>query len=100
MRQIRKVVSYACTQCFALFPTAADARAHHGAKHPDRARAATRRARPTQTGAILVALRGGARSAAEIERRTRIPLARVHSLLSYLRRRGQVKGFKDKLKAA
>jgi len=100
MRRIRKIISYACTTCFLMFPTAREAKAHHAAKHPLRALAsAARRPRRTQTGAILDALRGGAKSAGEIEKRTRIPLTRVHSLLSYLRRRGQVKGFKGNLRA-
>ncbi|GEM_PF-2865290 len=98
MRRVRKVISYACTACFALFPSSRDARAHSMAKHPHRPVRARKPARSTQTGAILEAMRAGARSAADIQRRTRIPLGRVHSLLSYLRRRGQVKGFKDNLR--
>lgn len=98
MRRIRKVVSYACTACFLMFPTAREAKTHYGAKHPRVVKPAAR-PRKTQTGAILDALRAGARSAAEIQDRTRIPLTRVHSLLSYLRRRGQVRGFKDNLRA-
>ena len=99
MRRVRKVISYACTACFLMFPSASEAKAHYAAKHPRRAVAAPRRARKTQTGAIVDALRGGSHTAADVSRRTKIPLTRVHSLLSYLRRRGQVKGFKDKLKA-
>jgi hypothetical protein len=98
MRQVRKVISYACTACFLLFPTSGEAKAHYSAKHPRRSLAPRPRPRRTQTGAILEALREGARSAADIQERTRIPLGRVHSLLSYLRRRGQVRGFKDKLR--
>jgi len=100
MRRIRKVVTYACTACFLMFPTATEAKAHYAVKHPASRRIPRRRPRKTQTGAILNALREGARSASEIEKRTRIPLTRIHSLLSYLRRRGQVRGFKDRLRAA
>lgn len=100
MRRIRKVISYACTACFVLFPTATEAKSHYATKHPLRAQPARRRSGATQTGAILAALKDGARSAADIQSKTKIPLSRVHSLLSYLRRRGQVKGFKDKLRAA
>lgn len=83
-----------------MFPSAGEAKAHYAAKHPRRATPpGPRRARKTQTGAILEALRGGSHTAADVSRKTKIPLTRVHSLLSYLRRRGQVKGFKDKLKA-
>jgi predicted Rossmann fold nucleotide-binding protein DprA/Smf involved in DNA uptake len=104
---VRKVTSYLCTTCYSMFPSAKEARAHvetHPA--PKRAPAPRGRARgpgrprTPQTTRILNAIKGGAKSAKEIQQQTRIPLDRVHALLSYLRRKGHVKGFKDQLKAA
>lgn len=100
MRRIRKIVTYACTYCFKMFPNAKEAKAH-ASTHPAPQKAATQRRRrgPTQTGAILEAVKGGATSATAVAKRTKIPLERVHSLLSYHRRRGNVKGFSGTLKA-
>lgn len=99
MRRIRKVVSYACTSCFRLFPSSKDARAHASSAHPARAtkKASPGRPRSTQTGNILKAIGSGAKTAEAISKKTSIPLERVHSLLSYHRRRGNVKGFTGEL---
>jgi hypothetical protein len=102
MRRIRKIITYACTRCYQLFPNAKDAKAH-AATHPalpSPAGAGRKRRGPTQTGRILEAIQGGATDAGAISKKTKIPLGRVHSLLSYHRRRGNVKGFSGKLKAA
>jgi hypothetical protein len=102
MRRVRKIVTYACTRCFRLFSSAKDAKTH-AATHPapPRANHAGRRRRgPTQTGAILEAVRAGAKTADAISKKTKIPPERVHSLLSYHRRRGSIKGFSGNLKAA
>lgn len=64
---------------------------------PRRASSATGR-KPTQTGAILDAIKHGAHSATQVHLKTNIPLSRVHSLLSYLRRKRKVKGFKNKIR--
>jgi predicted Rossmann fold nucleotide-binding protein DprA/Smf involved in DNA uptake len=96
-----------CTTCYSMFPSAKEARAHvetHPA--PPRASAARRgrgragpgRPRTPQTTRILNAVKAGAKSAKDVHAQTRIPLDRVHALLSYLRRKGHVKGFKDQLK--
>lgn len=104
MRRIRKIVAYACTTCFALFSEAKmakdHARAHPAPARPPGGAAPKRRPRATQTGAILEAVGKGARTAEDIAKRTRIPLERVHSLLSYHRRKGNVKGFTGELKLA
>jgi hypothetical protein len=73
----------------------------HASTHPAPAKQATQRRRrgPTQTGAILDAIRAGATSATTVAKKTKIPIERVHSLLSYHRRRGNVKGFSGTLKA-
>lgn len=105
LRRVRKITSYLCTTCYAMFPNAKDARAHVQT-HPAPARTAPARRnrrpgrpRTPQTMRILNAIKGGAKSAKTIHDETRIPLERVHALLSYLRRKGHVKGFKDQLKA-
>ena len=101
MRRIRKVITYACTTCFKMFPNAKEAKAH-AATHPAPRKAGVGRRRrgPTQTGAILDAIKGGATSAGAVSKKTKIPLERVHSLLSYHRRRGNIKGFSGTLKVA
>ncbi|MHB8604379.1 MAG: hypothetical protein ACYDCK_03905 [Thermoplasmatota archaeon] len=103
MRNIRKVTTYLCTRCFRTFPDGARARAHLKEVH---AREATRAgAKPkegrriTQTGRVLSAIEGGAKTAKEVGRRTRLPLPRVHSLLTYLRKRGKVSGYAKDLRA-
>ena len=101
MRRIRKIVAYACTTCFALFSSAKMAKEHartHPAPRPQAA--AGRGARRTQTGAILEAIGKGAKTAEAIAKQTKLPLERVHSLLSYHRRKGNVKGFTGDLKLA
>lgn len=107
LRRIRKVTSYLCTACYAMFPNAKDARAH-AEKHPAVKRTVAPRGkargpgrpRTPQTTRILNSVKGGSKSAKAVAEQTRIPLERVHALLSYLRRKGRVKGFKDQLKAA
>ena len=102
MRRVRKITVYVTTGDLRLFSSAKEAKAHAATlPAPARAPAAGRRRRrgPTQTGAILDAVKGGAKSAAAISKKTKIPLERVHSLLSYHRRRGNVKGFSGSLKA-
>jgi hypothetical protein len=99
VRKVRRVVSYACTRCFRLFPTSASARQHHDATHPAaREKARPGRKRSTQTGRILEAIGGGARTAEAVAKKTRIPLTRVHSLLSYHRRKGNIRGFTGDLR--
>lgn len=101
MRRIRKIVAYACTTCFALFSSSKMAKEHartHPAPKPSPAGAPAKGPRRTQTGAILEAIGKGAKTAEEIAKRTRIPLERVHSLLSYHRRKGNVKGFTGDLR--
>lgn len=99
MRRIRKIVAYACTTCFALFSDARQAREHARA-HPVRRAEAASRPRKTQTAAILDAIGKGARTAEAVAKQTKIPLERVHSLLSYHRRKGNVKGYTGDLKLA
>lgn len=103
MRRIRKIVAYACTTCFALFSEAKMAK-EHARSHPAPARVAVpgapKKRRVTQTGAILEAVGKGAKTAEEVAKKTKIPLERVHSLLSYHRRKGNVKGFSGELKLA
>lgn len=98
MRKIRKIVMFACTTCYAVFSTSKLAK-DHAKTHPVRVKPVGR-PRSTQTGRILDAIRDGASTAREISDTTRIPLERVHSLLSYHRRRGNVKGFSGKLRVA
>jgi predicted Rossmann fold nucleotide-binding protein DprA/Smf involved in DNA uptake len=106
LRRVRKVTSYLCTACYKTFPTSQEAR-EHAQTHPAAPKAAQRRGRARgpgrprtpQTTRILNAVKAGAHSAKEIQQQTRIPIERVHALLSYLRRKGKVKGFKDQLKA-
>ena len=101
MRRIRKIVAYACTTCYALYSDAKMAKEHARTHPAPRANAAAPgKPRRTQTGAILDAVGKGATTAEAIARRTRIPLERVHSLLSYHRRKGNVKGFSGDLKLA
>ena len=101
MRRVRKIVAYACTTCFLLFPSAKTAKEHARTHPAPRGQAASpRRPRRTQTGAILDAIGKGAKTAEAIAKQTRIPLERVHSLLSYHRRKGNVKGFTGDLKLA
>lgn len=100
MRRIRKIVTYACTTCFALFSSSKMAK-EHAKTHPlpPRAPPAGRKGpRKTQTGAILAAIGEGAKTAEAIAKKTRIPLERVHSLLSYHRSKGNVKGFTGDLR--
>lgn len=97
MRRIRKITMFACTTCYNVFSTSKLAK-EHSRTHPAKP-AAPKRRRATQTGAILEAIRGGSKTATAIAKKTQIPLERVHSLLSYHRRRGNVKGFSGKLKA-
>jgi hypothetical protein len=101
MRRVRKITTYVCTSCFKMFPSSKEAKAH-ASTHPAPAKPTAQRRRrgPTQTGAILDAVKGGATSAAAISKKTKIPLERVHSLLSYHRRRGNIKGFSGTLKAS
>ena len=101
MRRVRKITVYVTTGDLRLFSSAKEAKAHAATlPAPARAPAAGRRRRgPTQTGAILDAVKSGATTAAGISKKTKIPLERVHSLLSYHRRRGNVKGFSGTLKA-
>ena len=100
MRRVRRVVAYACTKCFALHPSKKEAAAHYDARHGSTKVKPARKKRVTQTGAILEAVRNGATTAEAIAKATRIPLARVHSLLSYHRRRGNVQGYTGALKVA
>lgn len=98
MRRVRRIVTYACTTCFALYPDAKLAREHartHPAPVP---RDPPKGPRVTQTGAILDAIGKGARTAEAVAKRTKIPLERVHSLLSYHRRKGSVHGFSGELR--
>lgn len=97
MRRIRKIVLFTCTTCYSVFPSSRLAK-EHAKTHP--APTKQPRRRETQTGAILEAIREGATTAAEISQKTKIPLERVHSLLSYHRRRGNVRGFSGKLRVA
>jgi predicted Rossmann fold nucleotide-binding protein DprA/Smf involved in DNA uptake len=97
MRRIRKIVLFTCTTCYSVFPSSKLAK-EHARTHP--APPKETRQRETQTGAILDAIRDGATTAAEVSQKTKIPLERVHSLLSYHRRRGNVRGFNGKLRAA
>src|SRR5690348_2535120 len=96
MRRVRKVVTYVCTTCFRFFSSSKEAKTH-AAGHPAPPRtprvAATGRRGRTQTGAVLDAIKGGAKTAEAIARRTKLSLGRVHTILSYHRRRGNVKGF-------
>ncbi|MFA5862992.1 MAG: hypothetical protein WDA16_14975 [Candidatus Thermoplasmatota archaeon] len=105
LRRVRKVTSYLCTTCYAMFPNAKEARVHAD-KHPAPERVTPRgkargpgRPRTPQTTRILNSVKGGSKSAKAVAEQTRIPLERVHALLSYLRRKGRVKGFKDQLRA-
>ena len=101
MRKIRKVVSYACTTCVQLFPLASLAREHAKKAHPPTQRKeATYRGRPTQAGQVLEAVRGGAVTAEAVSKKTKVPLARVHALLSYHRRKGNLRGYTGHLKVA
>ena len=100
MRRVRKIVAYACTTCFRLYSSAKEAKEHARTHPAPRAQAEARRPRRTQTGAILDAIGKGAKTAEAIAKRTRIPLERVHSLLSYHRRKGNVTGFTGDLKLA
>lgn len=103
MRSVRKVTHYLCTHCFHSFPDGVTARKHvkdaHGSakgtsKTPKRARRG-----PTQTGRVHAAIQGGAKTAKDVSKKTRIPLPRVHSLLTYLRKRGKITGYADDLRA-
>jgi|ERR1051325_4842156 hypothetical protein len=94
-RRIRKIVLFACTTCYATFPSSKEAK-DHARTHP--ALSPPKKARKTQTGAILEAIRGGAKTAADVSQQTKIPQARVHSLLSYHRRRGNIRGSSGKLR--
>lgn len=101
MRKVRKVVSYVCTTCYSLFPSSAPAREHVKKAHPPgKPKPSTYRGRPTQAGQVLEAVRGGAVTAEGVSQKTRIPLGRVHALLSYHRRKGNVRGYTGHLKAA
>lgn len=103
MRAIRKVTSYICTTCYQVFPTSDDARAHYRKAHgaPDRsARRTTRRRGETSAGRVLKAIEDGASSAKEIQKRTKLPLKRVHSFLTYLRKQGRIEGYRDDLRVA
>lgn len=100
MRRIRRVTAYACTTCFRLFPDARGAKTHaatHPVPPPPSRRSGPRR--PKQTDRILEAVRSGAKTARAIEAKTRIPLTRIHSLLAYHRKRGNISGFTGSLKA-
>ncbi len=104
MRAVRKVTTYICTECFHAFPSKAVANrhvadVHKGGGRPDAPTRRKRRGVP-QVQKIANAIAGGASSAKEIERRTRIPLTRVHSLLTYLRKRGRITGYGDELALA
>lgn len=102
MRAIRKVTAYVCTHCITVFPSAREARAHVTQKHPAQklvpGRPRTRRG-PTSADRILTAIKQGAKSAEQIERKTKIPLKRVHSFLTYLRQQGRISGFSGELRA-
>jgi hypothetical protein len=97
MRRIRKITLFACTTCYTVFPSSKLAK-EHSRKHPRPPKEA--RQRETQTGAILEAIRKGATTAADVSKKTKIPMDRVHSLLSYHRRRGNIRGFNGKLQAS
>lgn len=92
MRAIRKTTSYVCTRCFTIFPSGKDARAHVKAAHPAGAEKPTRRRGPTTVNRIVQAIEGGATTAKDVQKKTGLPLNRVHSFLTYLRKRGRVKG--------
>lgn len=101
MRRVRKITAYACTTCFALFSSSKMAKEHartHPARKPS-GEPRKPRGKP-QTAAILEAIGKGAKTAEAVAKQTRIPLERVHSLLSYHRRKGNVKGFTGDLKLA
>ncbi len=99
MRPVRKVTAFVCTTCYQLFASRASAH-EHADRHPRQDEAtAARRKGPSQTSQVLAAIRGGARDARAIQRQTRLPLARVHTLLSYHRRRGNVRGYNGDLRA-
>lgn len=103
MRAVRKVTIYLCTYDMKAYPDAASARRaaqEHAAANKKRA-ASPRRGRrgPTQTGRVLQAIKSGSRTAKDVSKRTRIPLPRVHSLLTYLRKRGLVTGYATDLRA-
>lgn len=103
MRNVRKITTYLCTRCFHMFPDGQLARKHVRESHAGKEAAAPgpRRVRrgPTQTGRVYDAIKGGARTAKDVTRKTKIPLPRVHSLLTYLRNRGKVTGFAKDLRA-
>jgi hypothetical protein len=98
MRRVRRVTAYACTACFKIFPTSRMAKEHakeHPAPKPVRAGAAPRRVK--QTDLVLQAVAARAKTAEAIHKKTKIPLDRVHSLLSYHRRRGNIVGYTGSL---
>jgi len=101
MQRVRRIVTYACTACYKLFPDAKSAK-EHARSHPLPIKAYARPAkrRTTQAGSVLEAVRAGAKTAEAVTKKTKIPIQRVHTLLSYHRRRGNVKGFSGTLKAA
>ena len=103
MRTLRKVTSYICTHCFHAFPDGVTARRHVKEQHANARRATGApgkpRRGPTQTGRVHAAIQGGSRTAKDVARKTRIPLPRVHSLLTYLRKRGKVVGYATDLRA-
>ncbi len=102
MRSVRKVTDYICTHCFHSFPDGVAARkhvkeAHANLKGPAKGPRRARRG-PTQTGRVFTAIQGGAKTAKDVAKKTRIPLPRVHSLLTYLRKRGQIAGYATDLR--
>jgi len=97
MRAVRKTTSYVCTRCFTIFPTGKDAREHVKASHKGPEKHARRRG-PTTVNRILEAIRNGARTAKDVQKKTSLPLNRVHSFLTYLRKRGRIKGDSSNLR--
>jgi len=102
MRRLRRVVSFVCTTCFKSFPDKASGMKHaesHGGKKPRLSRRGFRRGRRVkQTALVLGAIRSGAKTAAAISKKTGIPNARVHTLLSYHRRKGNITGYTGRLR--
>lgn len=103
MRSVRKVTVYICTHNMKAYPDAESAKKaaqEYMEKNKKKQKSARKGRRgQTQTGRVLKAIQNGATTAKEVSRRTRIPLPRVHSLLTYLRKRGRIEGYANDLSA-
>lgn len=96
MRRIRKLTLYVCTTCLKTYNDSKQAK-QCANTHPLPPK--EKHQRDTQTGKVLQAVRNGAETAEAVSRKAKLPLERVHSLLSYHRRRGAIRGGSGKLKA-